>query len=187
MQFCSTTSDKQQEDITKIVQEAIKVVLPDDGHPFCDVVSWYPAIGDSIKTDDLLCEIETPDYSYDFEARDDGYLAKVMIPGGAKGVEPGTILAYLAKEPEHIPIVDAFFSPPVEKEEVVIPSDASELEAFLSSLENDMSGYVDTFSTDGFDSLASIATITKSDLASMGVKKGHIRVIMKGIQKLNEN
>ena len=75
-------------DNTKIIQEKIKVILPDDGHPSCDLKICYPAIGDAIKSDDVLCEIETPDYTYDFEAIDEGFLAKIMLPSGTKGVEP---------------------------------------------------------------------------------------------------
>ena len=76
-------------DNAKIIKETIKVILPDDGHPSCDLKICYPAIGDAIKSDDVLCEIKTPDYTYDFEATDEGFLAKIMVPSGTKGVEPG--------------------------------------------------------------------------------------------------
>jgi hypothetical protein len=55
---------------------------------------------------------------------------------------------------------------------------------FLARLESDMSQYAAKLVADGFDSLAAIETLQVKDLEEMGVKKGHVRIIIKGIEDL---
>jgi hypothetical protein len=59
-----------------------------------------------------------------------------------------------------------------------------EVKEWLSALPRDMGSYLDVFIQDGFDSLDSVATLTADDLDAMSVKRGHSRLILAGVKKL---
>ncbi|MCJ1395748.1 pyridoxine biosynthesis protein [Xylographa bjoerkii] len=64
-----------------------------------NIASWKVKEGDSFSTGDVLLEIETDKAQMDVEAQDDGIVAKITYPDGAKAVKVGTRIAVLA-EPE---------------------------------------------------------------------------------------
>lgn len=55
------------------------------------IVSWQKKEGDQINEGDLLCEIETDKATMGFETPEEGYLAKILIPEGAKDVPIGKV------------------------------------------------------------------------------------------------
>ncbi|KAK6020791.1 Biotin-requiring enzyme, partial [Ostertagia ostertagi] len=54
-----------------------------------NIVSWQKKEGDQLGEGDLLCEIETDKATMGFETPEEGYLAKICIPEGTKGVPIG--------------------------------------------------------------------------------------------------
>lgn len=46
---------------------------------------------------DLLCEIETDKATMGFETPEEGYLAKIIIPAGTKGVPVGKLLCIITE------------------------------------------------------------------------------------------
>ncbi|CAL1695381.1 unnamed protein product [Somion occarium] len=62
------------------------------------IASWKKKEGESYATGDVLLEIETDKATIDVEAQDDGILAKIIAPDGAKGVRVGSPIAILAEE-----------------------------------------------------------------------------------------
>ncbi|PAA68631.1 hypothetical protein BOX15_Mlig000634g1 [Macrostomum lignano] len=61
------------------------------------IVSWEKKEGDYVKEGDLLAEIETDKATMGFEASEEGYLAKIFVPGGAKNIPLGSVLCVLAE------------------------------------------------------------------------------------------
>ena len=57
-----------------------------------EILSWHKQIGDKLKVDDPICEIDMDDLKVDLEADEDGYLAEIVIPTGVK-VKSGTTIA----------------------------------------------------------------------------------------------
>jgi pyruvate dehydrogenase E2 component (dihydrolipoamide acetyltransferase) len=55
------------------------------------IVSWQKKEGDQLGEGDLLCEIETDKATMGFETPEEGYLAKIVIPEGAKDVPIGKV------------------------------------------------------------------------------------------------
>ena len=51
--------------------------------------------GDSIKPGDILAQIETDKATVDFEMQEEGYIAKLLFPEGAKDVKLGTVVAII--------------------------------------------------------------------------------------------
>ena len=49
--------------------------------------------GDSIKPGDILAQIETDKATVDFEMQEEGFIAKLLFPEGAKDVKLGTVVA----------------------------------------------------------------------------------------------
>src|SRR6185369_10710745 len=61
---------------------------------------WLVKEGDEVKSGDILAEIETDKATMEFEAVDEGTIAKILIPEGTDGVKVGAPIAILAGEGE---------------------------------------------------------------------------------------
>ena len=61
---------------------------------------WLKAEGDTIEPGDIIAEIETDKATMEFEAIDEGTLAKIMIAEGTENVAVGTVIAMMAGEDE---------------------------------------------------------------------------------------
>ncbi|HKX23094.1 MAG TPA: pyruvate dehydrogenase complex dihydrolipoamide acetyltransferase [Rhizorhapis sp.] len=64
------------------------------------LAKWLVKEGDTVSAGDLLAEIETDKATMEFEAVDEGTVAKILIPEGADNVKVGTVIAVLAEEGE---------------------------------------------------------------------------------------
>ena len=61
---------------------------------------WLKKEGDSVKSGDVLAEIETDKATMEVEAVDDGTLAKILVPDGTDNVAVNTPIAVIAGEGE---------------------------------------------------------------------------------------
>ncbi|KAL0871293.1 hypothetical protein ABMA27_005043 [Loxostege sticticalis] len=61
------------------------------------IVSWEKKEGDKLSEGDLLCEIETDKATMGFETPEEGYLAKILIPAGTKGVPVGKLVCIIVE------------------------------------------------------------------------------------------
>lgn len=66
------------------------------------ISKWTLAPGDSFIAGDVLCSIETDKASVDFEAQDDGVLAKILIEPGQQDVAVGTPICVVVEETDHV-------------------------------------------------------------------------------------
>ena len=64
------------------------------------LAKWLVKEGDTVSSGDILAEIETDKATMEFEAVDEGKIAKILIPEGSDGVKVGTPIAILAGEGE---------------------------------------------------------------------------------------
>ena len=64
------------------------------------LAKWLVKEGDSVVSGDLLAEIETDKATMEFEAVDEGVIARILIPEGSDGVKVGTPIALMAAEGE---------------------------------------------------------------------------------------
>ena len=53
------------------------------------IANWNVEEGDAIQAGQPICEVETDKASVDFEAVDDGFLAKILVPAGTSAVQVG--------------------------------------------------------------------------------------------------
>jgi pyruvate dehydrogenase E2 component (dihydrolipoamide acetyltransferase) len=64
------------------------------------LAKWLVKEGDKVSSGDILAEIETDKATMEFEAVDEGTIAKILVPEGAEGVKVGAPIAILAGEGE---------------------------------------------------------------------------------------
>ncbi|MEC8131079.1 MAG: pyruvate dehydrogenase complex dihydrolipoamide acetyltransferase [Pseudomonadota bacterium] len=78
---------------------------------------WTVAVGDAVRSGDVIAEIETDKATMEVEAVDDGILASIMVAEGSEGVAVGTAIGRLAEDGESLD--DATAAP------VIAPAQAS--------------------------------------------------------------
>jgi pyruvate dehydrogenase E2 component (dihydrolipoamide acetyltransferase) len=71
------------------------------------IARWLKAEGDTVKSGQVLCEIETDKATMEVEAVDEGVLAKIVVPGGTDGVKVNDVIAVIAGEGEDAKAVAA--------------------------------------------------------------------------------
>lgn len=58
-----------------------------------NIAKWRKKEGDKVKAGEVIAEIETDKATVDFEAAEDGYLAKIIHPAGTKDLRVGELIA----------------------------------------------------------------------------------------------
>jgi len=71
------------------------------------VSKWLKREGDTVRSGDVLAEIETDKATMEVEAADDGTLAKILVPDGTDNVAVNTPIAVIAGEAEKAVPVEA--------------------------------------------------------------------------------
>jgi len=67
---------------------------------------WLVKEGDTVKSGDILCEIETDKATMEFEAVDEGRIGKILVPAGTEGVKVNAPIAILLGEGEEAGAAD---------------------------------------------------------------------------------
>ncbi|HRE60555.1 MAG TPA: pyruvate dehydrogenase complex E1 component subunit beta [Micropepsaceae bacterium] len=62
------------------------------------LAKWLVKEGDTVKSGDILAEIETDKATMEFEAVDEGVVSRILIPAGTEGVKVNTPIALIAGE-----------------------------------------------------------------------------------------
>ncbi|CAN5226610.1 pyruvate dehydrogenase complex dihydrolipoamide acetyltransferase [soil metagenome] len=75
------------------------------------LAKWLVKEGDTVKSGDLLAEIETDKATMEFEAIDEGTVTKIMVAEGTEGVKVGAIIAILQGADEEAGSADAEAAP----------------------------------------------------------------------------
>src|SRR5215212_1269867 len=65
-----------------------------------NLAKWHKREGDKVKAGDVIAEIETDKATMEYEAIDDGVLAKIVVPEGTQDVPVNQLIAVLAEEGE---------------------------------------------------------------------------------------
>ena len=64
------------------------------------LTKWHVKVGDTVRSGDVIAEIETDKATMEVEAVDEGTIGKIMIPEGTEGVAVNTPIAVLLSEGE---------------------------------------------------------------------------------------
>ena len=75
------------------------------------LAKWLVKEGDTVKSGDILAEIETDKATMEFEAVDEGRIGKILVPEGSEGVKVNAPIAVLLGEGEKLGDVDTAAAP----------------------------------------------------------------------------
>jgi pyruvate dehydrogenase E2 component (dihydrolipoamide acetyltransferase) len=67
-----------------------------------NLAKWLKKEGDAVKTGDVIAEIETDKATMEYEAVDDGTMAKIVVPEGTQDVAVNQLIAVMAQEGEDV-------------------------------------------------------------------------------------
>ena len=87
------------------------------------LAKWLVKEGDKVSSGDILAEIETDKATMEFEAVDEGTIAKILVPEGTDEVKVGAPIAILAQDGEDLSSAGAAAPAPAEDKKVEQPSD----------------------------------------------------------------
>jgi len=79
------------------------------------LAKWLKAEGDTVKSGDVLAEIETDKATMELEAVEEGTIGKILIAGGTEGVKVNTPIALLLEEGESRDALQSAMDHPVAK------------------------------------------------------------------------
>jgi pyruvate dehydrogenase E1 component beta subunit len=63
---------------------------------------WLKKEGDTVKSGDIIAEIETDKATMEVEAVDEGVISRIVVPEGTEGVKVNAIIAVLASDGEEV-------------------------------------------------------------------------------------
>jgi pyruvate dehydrogenase E2 component (dihydrolipoamide acetyltransferase) len=79
------------------------------------LATWNVAVGDEVRSGDVIAEIETDKATMEVEAVEEGVIASILIAAGSKNVAVGTVIARLAEDGEDVTSVAAAPQQPAPK------------------------------------------------------------------------
>jgi pyruvate dehydrogenase E2 component (dihydrolipoamide acetyltransferase) len=71
------------------------------------LAKWLVKEGDSVKSGDIMAEIETDKATMEFEAVDEGVIGKILIAEGTDNVKVGAVIAILVEDGESVGDIDS--------------------------------------------------------------------------------
>jgi pyruvate dehydrogenase E2 component (dihydrolipoamide acetyltransferase) len=93
-----------------------------------NLAKWFKKEGDKVKPGDVIAEIETDKATMEYEAVDEGTLAKIVVPEGTQDVPVKALIAVLAEEGEDVKAAAAAAAkgaPPAAKSPPTKPTSAA--------------------------------------------------------------
>src|SRR5690242_10810438 len=100
-----------------------------------NLAKWLKKEGDTVKSGDVIAEIETDKATMEVEAVDEGTIAKIVVPEGTADVPVNQVIAVLAGEGEDVKAaagaakVPAAPAPKPQAAAAASPSPAAKVEA----------------------------------------------------------
>jgi pyruvate dehydrogenase E2 component (dihydrolipoamide acetyltransferase) len=64
------------------------------------LAKWHVKVGDTVKSGQVICEIETDKATMEVEAVDEGKIGQILVEEGAEGVKVNAVIAVLLEEGE---------------------------------------------------------------------------------------
>ena len=160
-----------------------------------NLAKWLKKEGDTIKSGDVIAEIETDKATMEVEAVDEGILAKILVPEGTADVAVNEIIGVIAGEGEDAKSVSGPAKADAPKAEAAKPAAAAEANPKVAAPEASASGYGGSVAgsvpaapkADGSRSFASplarrIAKEAGLDLSAIKGSGPHGRIVEKDVE-----
>jgi hypothetical protein len=74
--------------------EEIQVRMPEIGEGEGKILKWFKEEGDVVQREDILCDIETPDFTFGMEIDDEelGIIGKILVEAGPDPVKDKVVI-----------------------------------------------------------------------------------------------
>lgn len=82
-----------------------------------NIAQWALNEGDKLEPGAVICEVETDKATVDYEAQDDGYLAKILVPAGTSDVDVGTPIGIVVEDADLVAAFKDYAASPVASDE----------------------------------------------------------------------
>jgi len=102
----STANNKDYPDHTLFAMPALSPTMESGS-----IAAWALQEGASFAAGDALCSVETDKATLDFEAQDDGVLAKILVAPGTQDVAIGTPICVVVEEVDDVAAFKDFVAP----------------------------------------------------------------------------
>ena len=102
------------------------------------LAKWLVKEGDTVKSGDILAEIETDKATMEFEAVDEGRIGKILVPEGSEGVKVNAPIAVLLDEGEKMGDAPAAAAPKTPASQVDISAAMKDIKAAVADLGNNL-------------------------------------------------
>ncbi|KDD76847.1 hypothetical protein H632_c88p2, partial [Helicosporidium sp. ATCC 50920] len=89
-----------------------------------NIVSWQKAAGDAVAAGDVYCEVETDKSTMEWEAQEEGFVAKILVPDGSKNVSVGTCVAIIVEDEKDVQAFADYQGPGQAAEPADAPAEA---------------------------------------------------------------
>ena len=93
------------------------------------LAKWLLQEGDTVRSGDMLAEIETDKATMEVEAIDEGILARILVAEGTEGVPVNAPIAIILEEGEDASVLEAAISAPATTPAAATPEPAADLPA----------------------------------------------------------
>jgi len=109
------------------------------------LAKWLVKEGDSVKSGDILAEIETDKATMEFEAVDEGVISSITVAEGTDGVKVGTVIALITSEgeepapaPSPKPVASTPVEMPIQSAPIPTMSDPKPIESSSANANGNM-------------------------------------------------
>ena len=72
------------------------------------IAAWKKAVGDSVAAGDVIADVETDKATMEWEAQDDGVVAALLVPAGARDVPAGSPVMVVVDDAALVPAFASF-------------------------------------------------------------------------------
>jgi len=72
------------------------------------ILSWRKAAGDEVAPGDILAEVETDKATIEWEAQEEGVVAKILVPEGSSGLDVGSPVLIMVDDKNSVPAFEAY-------------------------------------------------------------------------------
>jgi pyruvate dehydrogenase E2 component (dihydrolipoamide acetyltransferase) len=103
-----------------------------------NLAKWLKKEGDKVKPGDVIAEIETDKATMEYEAIDEGTLAKIVVPEGTQDVPINQLIAVLAEEGEDVKAAAAAAKPMAAARPAAAPAKPASAALPLSSSQREV-------------------------------------------------
>ena len=86
---------------------------------------WMVAVGDDVRSGDVIAEIETDKATMEVEAVDDGKMAQIAVADGTENVPVGTVIALLAEDGEDVTTISSVSPKPAASKSATLKEDTA--------------------------------------------------------------